>query len=108
MQIPDPRNLLSALLLCLITWAGVLCPQNTLAQDIEADENTEDVVRRVRFSGNEDIKDRTLTTLVRTRTNREFLSIPQFTPWYLIWNISGGRFGEEPAYLRSSNRCQRY
>ncbi len=57
------------------------------------------MVRRVRFSGNDDIKDRTLTTLVRTRTNREFLSIPHFTPWYSLWKLSGGRFGEEPAYL---------
>lgn len=77
----------------------MLYPANIQAQDVQGEENTEDVVRRVRFSGNEDIKDRTLTTLVRTRTNREFLSIPQFTPWLFIWKVSGGRFGEEPAYL---------
>jgi len=99
LQTPDLRNLISAFLLCFLTWAGSLYPQSAWSQDVQTEENTEDVVRRVRFSGNEDIKDRTLTTLVRTRTNREFLSIPQFTPWYTIWKISGGRFGEEPAYL---------
>lgn len=51
-------------------------PELTYAQTFEDDSNTEDVVRRVRFSGNDNIKDRTLLTLVRTRTNREFLSIP--------------------------------
>ncbi len=56
-------------------------------------------MRRIRFAGNTNIKDRTLSTLVRTRTNREFLGIPRFTPWYFIWNMSNGKFGEEPAYL---------
>ncbi|MCH2449528.1 MAG: BamA/TamA family outer membrane protein [Gracilimonas sp.] len=74
-------------------------PDAIYAQTIEEETNTEDVVRRVRFSGNDNIKDRTLTTLVRTRTNREFLNIPRFTPWYFIWKVSNGRFGEEPAYL---------
>ncbi|MEX0722197.1 MAG: BamA/TamA family outer membrane protein [Balneolaceae bacterium] len=57
------------------------------------------MVRRIRFSGNEHVKDRTLETLVRTRTNREFLGIPGFTPWYFIWRASNGRFGEDPVYL---------
>ncbi|HET8864090.1 MAG TPA: BamA/TamA family outer membrane protein [Gracilimonas sp.] len=74
-------------------------PPATYAQAIQEETNTEDVVRRIRFSGNDNIKDRTLTTLVRTRTNREFLSIPRFTPWYFIWKTTNGRFGEEPAYL---------
>lgn len=74
-------------------------PEVIYAQTVQENTNTEDVVRRIRFSGNENIKDRTLTTLVRTRTNREFLGIPRFTPWYFIWKTSNGRFGEEPAYL---------
>lgn len=61
--------------------------------------NTEDVVRRVRFSGNDYVKDRTLENLVRTRTNREFLGIPRFTPWYFIWRLSNGGIGEDPSYL---------
>ncbi|MFN1833769.1 BamA/TamA family outer membrane protein [Balneola sp. MJW-20] len=69
------------------------------AQTTGSESNTEDVVRRVRFAGNRNIKDRTLETLVRTRTNREFLGVPRFTPWYFIWKVSGGRFGEDPAYL---------
>tara|TARA_R110002096_G_scaffold28336_7_gene85918 strand:+ start:9569 stop:11806 length:2238 start_codon:yes stop_codon:yes gene_type:complete len=53
----------------------------------------------LRFSGNKQIKDRTLETLIRTRTNREFLGINRFTPWYYIWKASGGKFGEKPVYL---------
>jgi outer membrane protein assembly factor BamA len=76
-----------------------ICPEVIYAQTVQEDSNTEDVVRQVRFSGNDQVKDRTLSTLVRTRTNRELLNIPRFTPWYFIWNISNGRFGEEPTYL---------
>ncbi|MEX2603018.1 MAG: BamA/TamA family outer membrane protein [Gracilimonas sp.] len=74
-------------------------PVEIYAQQSQDESNTEDVVRRVRFSGNNQVKDRALTTLVRTRTNREFLSIPRFTPWYYIWRTTNGRFGEKPAYL---------
>ncbi len=94
-----PRLLIIFSLLCICTWIDFIYPDAIYAQTIEEETNTEDVVRRVRFSGNDNIKDRTLTTLVRTRTNREFLNIPRFTPWYFIWKVSNGRFGEEPAYL---------
>ncbi len=77
---------------------GFLSPENTFAQGIDS-TNTEDVVRRVRFSGNNYVKSRTLENLVRTRTNREFLGIPRFTPWYFIWRISNGGLGEDPQYL---------
>ncbi|GAB5409063.1 MAG: hypothetical protein BalsKO_14280 [Balneolaceae bacterium] len=69
--------------------------QSTISDSTSSDE----VVRRVRFSGNKFVKDRTLETLVRTRTNREFLAIPRFTPWYYFWKLSNGRFGEEPTLL---------
>lgn len=42
---------------------------------------------------------RTLETLIRTRTNREFLGISGFTPWYFIWQASNGKIGEEPSFL---------
>ncbi len=45
------------------------------------------------------MKDRTLETLIRTRINREFLGIPRFTPWYYVWELSNGKFGEDPIYL---------
>lgn len=70
------------------------------AQSVSTDSTSIDnVVRRVRFSGNKFVKDRTLETLIQTRTNREFLSIPRFTPWYFVWKLSNGRFGEDPALL---------
>lgn len=74
-------------------------PTQAYARQVQDTENTEDVVRRIRFTGNDAVKDRTLETLVRTRTNREFLGIPRFAPWYFIWKASNGRFGEEPIYL---------
>lgn len=82
---------------CVLTGAGFFYPSAIYAQDNRPE--TDDVVRRVRFSGNNEIKDRTLATLVRTRTNREFLAIPGFTPWYYLWKISNGSIGEEPVYL---------
>lgn len=64
---------------------------------IESD-TTNKVVRIVRFTGNNNVKDNTLETLIRTQTNREFLGIPRFTPWYFIWQLTK-RFGESPSYL---------
>ncbi|MEL7834734.1 BamA/TamA family outer membrane protein [Fodinibius sp. Rm-B-1B1-1] len=61
-------------------------------------DTTNNVIRVVRFVGNDNVKDNTLATLIRTQTNREFLGIPRFTPWYFIWQLTG-RFGEEPSYL---------
>lgn len=63
------------------------------------DSTSDNVIRRIRFSGNKNVKDRTLETLIRTKTNREFLGIPRFTPWYYFWELSNGRFGEDPIYL---------
>ena len=70
------------------------------AQSITIEQiQNEDVIRRVRFTGNKYVKDRTLENLVRTKTNREFLSIPRFTPWYFFYKASNGRFGESPSLL---------
>ncbi|MDX1638438.1 MAG: BamA/TamA family outer membrane protein, partial [Balneolaceae bacterium] len=70
------------------------------AQDANAEvaDTTRPVVRVIRFVGNHNVKDNTLETLIRTHTNREFLGIPRFTPWYFIWKLTK-RFGEPPAYL---------
>jgi outer membrane protein insertion porin family len=62
-------------------------------------KDSDKVVRIIRFAGNENVKDGTLLNLIRTSTNREFLGIPRFTPWYYIWQLFGGGIGEEPAYL---------
>ena len=75
--------------------------ENLQAQNnsVTIDSTSDNVVRRIRFSGNKNVKDRTLETLIRTKTNREFLGIPRFTPWYYFWELSNGRFGEDPIYL---------
>jgi len=70
--------------------------QNEPANEVSIAE-TDKVVRKVRFSGNNNVSDYSLETLVRTRTNREFLGINRFTPWYYTWQLFG--VGEEPRYL---------
>lgn len=78
-----------------------LMAEGTNAQNEPANEvsiaETDKVVRKVRFSGNNNVSDYSLETLVRTRTNREFLGINRFTPWYYTWQLFG--VGEEPRYL---------
>ncbi len=69
--------------------------QNNAAQDKLPDSL---VVRRLKFRGNDHVKTGTLESLVRTHTNREFLGIPGFTPWYFIWKLTR-TFGEKPATL---------
>ncbi|MEX0994661.1 MAG: POTRA domain-containing protein, partial [Balneolaceae bacterium] len=64
-----------------------------------ASEN-EKVVRKIRFTGNEHVRNRTLRGLIRTQTNRELLGIPRFTPWYYIWQLTGS-FGESPSMLNT-------
>ncbi|MBU94632.1 MAG: outer membrane protein assembly factor [Balneola sp.] len=75
---------------------------NQTGQDPEVDVSAKDLIRKVRFSGNSNIKDRILEGLVKTRTNREFLGIPRFTPWLYIHNLSNGRIGEDPTILDRS------
>ncbi|MEX2573197.1 MAG: BamA/TamA family outer membrane protein [Balneolaceae bacterium] len=58
----------------------------------------EKVVRKIRFTGNDNVRTRTLRSLIRTRTNREMLGIPRFAPWYYIHQLTG-RFGESPVFL---------
>lgn len=77
----------------------LVCSETALSQNIPSESDTTDkVVRIIRFVGNDNVKDNTLETLIRTHTNREFLGIPRFTPWYFIWKITK-KFGEQPALL---------
>lgn len=96
------RETLSCLgFICLVTFFTFFTPQKPFAQNnINSngdDPESDKVVRIIRFSGNQDIRDGTLRTLVRTDNNREFLGIPRFTPWYFLWQLI--RVGESPAYL---------
>lgn len=75
---------------------------NQNGQEAEFTTGSTDLIRKLRFSGNSSIKDRILEGLVKTRTNREFLAIPRFTPWLYFYNISNGRLGEEPSLLDRS------
>ncbi len=72
------------------------------AQEVKASSNTEVLIRKIRFSGNSSIKDRVLEGLIKTRTNREFLAIPRFTPWLYLHTLSNGRVGENPSLLDRS------
>lgn len=89
--------------LVLFTLSIVICvdsqalAQNNNEADQASEDESENVVRKVRFNGNRNVSTRSLETLVRTRTNREFLGIPGFTPWYYIWQVF--RVGESPRIL---------
>lgn len=91
-------------LLFLLSLPGALLivhPEVGMSQKLAVEDDTEDtdmVVRIVRFVGNDNVKDNTLEQLIRTQTNREFLGIRRFTPWYFIWQLTN-RFGEPPSYL---------
>ena len=87
----------------LIFWGIFLLPsEKGMSQNPTAQEDTTDkVVRIVRFVGNDNVKDNTLETLIRTQTNREFLGISRFTPWYFLWRLTNN-FGEPPALLDRS------
>ena len=87
-------------LFILLVWGLLLgIPELGKAQNNTAESDTTDkVVRIIRFVGNDNVKDNTLETLIRTQTNREFLGIPRFTPWYFIWKLTKN-FGEPPALL---------
>lgn len=88
-------RLLLLLLPALLLISEVGSAQNNRQE--EPEDGQEEVIRNVRFTGNSNVSNRTLRTLVRTRNNREFLGIPRFTPWYFIWRLSGR--GESPALL---------
>lgn len=74
-----------------------LAAQSNAGNEANSD-SARKVVRIVRFVGNDHVKTGTLETLVRTHTNREFLGIPRFTPWYFIWKMTE-KFGEPPVLL---------
>ena len=77
----------------------LICVDSGISQNLAIESDTTDnVVRIVRFVGNDNVKDNTLETLIRTQTNREFLGIPRFTPWYFIWQLTNS-WGEPPSYL---------
>ncbi|MCC5914473.1 MAG: BamA/TamA family outer membrane protein [Balneolaceae bacterium] len=78
-----------------MTTDAVSAQQNS--RENSDDDESEEVIRNVRFTGNSNVSNRSLRTLVRTRNNREFLGIPRFTPWYYIWRVTGR--GESPALL---------
>jgi len=94
------RSYLFFTLLVLISFTFTLiCTNKAFGQDSnEIDLDTDKVVRIIRFSGNKNVKDATLLNLIRTSTNREFLGIPRFTPWYYVWQLFGS-IGEPPSFL---------
>ncbi|MEX2435387.1 MAG: POTRA domain-containing protein, partial [Balneolaceae bacterium] len=74
----------------------VVAQDSTQNTEVTESDNP-NVVRKLRFTGNRNVSDGVLKRLVRTRTNREFLGIPRFTPWYYIHQVFG--VGEAPATL---------
>ncbi len=91
-------TLLPILALLFCTGIYPVFGQDEGQETVTQSETDREVVRAVRFVGNSHVKDNTLETLVRTQTNREFLGIPRFTPWYFLHKLTG-RFGEPPQLL---------
>lgn len=86
-------------LLFLLSGLLFVCIEKGMSQNIPAENDTTNkVVRIIRFVGNDNVKDNTLEALIRTQTNREFLGISRFTPWYFIWQLTK-KFGEPPVLL---------
>lgn len=56
------------------------------------------IVSRIRFSGNESVRDDALLLLVRTQSNRELFSIPGFKVWMWMNNVNKD-WGEAPFRL---------
>lgn len=96
------NKLLYHFLLLPAFFLGALQTQVIAQQDqlleTQNEEPTDKVVRSVRFVGNDNVKDQTLETLIRTQTNREFLAIPRFTPWYFLHQLTD-KIGEPPSLL---------
>lgn len=76
---------------------SAISQSNGQQSENSTDNEENQVVRIVRFTGNDHVSNTALQTLVRTRNNREFLGIPRFTPWYYIHQLFG--VGEAPALL---------
>jgi outer membrane protein assembly factor BamA len=86
-------------LLLLLSVTEPLAGQSIRADSSRiARDTTTLVVRRIRFNGNDHVGRSFLWRTLRTRSNREFLSIPGFTPWYWAWKRNP-KSGEPPAYL---------
>jgi len=73
-------------------------PSILWAQAVVDPGSTDLQIKQVRFTGNEAISSSLLETITRTRTNREFLGVPGFTPWYWLWKLNKN-IGEPPYYL---------
>ncbi|WP_265767048.1 BamA/TamA family outer membrane protein [Fodinibius salsisoli] len=83
----------------LLSFVWLIITTSAYAQQNETSADTTDkVVRIIRFAGNDNVGDTTLEMLIRTQTNREFLGISRFTPWYFIWKLTK-KFGEPPSLL---------
>lgn len=82
----------------LIALLFLLIPSFLWAQTEGQQGSTNLQIKQVRFTGNEAISSSLLETITRTRTNREFLGIPGFTPWYWLWKLNSN-IGEAPYYL---------
>lgn len=91
------------LILKILTVAVILAaPLASIAQnrdEVSLPDSTNIVVRRLNFKGNDDVANNVLENLVRTHTNTTLFGIPGFTPFYGIYRLTGGAFGEDPVYL---------
>lgn len=78
---------------------GKSVAQNQASQFLNGTSGSETGrVARVRFSGNSNVRNSTLYSIVRTQSNRELLSIPGVTLWYWLNQINDN-WGESASRL---------
>jgi len=78
----------------IICFYATFLNQQILAQ-VNENASEELFVKQIRISGNKQIGSSTLFSILKTKTNREFLNIPNFRPWYWLWFVSKS-IGEAP------------
>jgi outer membrane protein insertion porin family len=86
-------NLISACLALILC----LCVTGTAKANDNGNDNGK-LIRTVEFKGNSAIGDGVLSTVARTQTNRELLSIPGATLWLALYRLTN-RLGEPPSLL---------
>jgi len=94
------RKYLFVLVLLTCFWIPEVQAQAGSGNSAIQQEQESETMRigRVRFTGNSAVRSNTLHTLIRTRPNRELLSVPGLTLWYWLNRLNSG-WGESANLL---------
>lgn len=99
------KRLTIILAACFLYIIPISPKQLLFAQQSDSTHHTRELVRRVRFTGNEFASKGVLQSIIRTHANRQILGIPGLTPWYWLWKLTKS-IGEPPALLNRQTVAQ--